>query len=253
LAAVNLPSAIEGREYYAEIAAYGGEAPYVYSIVSGKLPPGLQLLVDTAPPSIAGVPAGNTSATPPPSGGPYTFRYLKVSTISNSWIAWREIEVYDSNGAKIPVATSRASNYYSAPEGEDTPDKAYDGYTNTLWNNSAGDFECIKSGQVTGSCHTDYGQYGQGPVGNWLHCTGPISTTCSSFRFNGWIVLDFGRPVTAYGVAMFTENSPSPADATHDVLMSSDGVNFTEIHQFSGGITNHTWLTIGETPHGATP
>lgn len=74
-----------------------------------------------------------------------SLRYLKIETTSsNSWVAWREIEVYDATGTRqAPVSFSASSAYLNS-----TGEKTYDGNVSTVWN----------SGAYTGSITLDYGK-----------------------------------------------------------------------------------------------
>jgi len=84
-------------------------------------------------------------SVPVPAQPNNTFRYLKIeSTSSNSWVAWREIEVYDTSGVKqSPTAFTASSAYLNS-----TGDRAYDGDPNTVWN----------AGAYTGNIVLDYGK-----------------------------------------------------------------------------------------------
>lgn len=65
-----IPDAFEEVEYYAEIQARGGRAPYAYFIADRELPPGLALTANTPPAAFLGsafIPEAGT--TPLPDGG----------------------------------------------------------------------------------------------------------------------------------------------------------------------------------------
>lgn len=60
-----------------------------------------------------------------------SFRYIKIETpSSNSWIAWREVEIYDAKGSRVTPITATASSVYK----ENSAEKAYDGDVGTVWN-----------------------------------------------------------------------------------------------------------------------
>jgi len=50
-----LPSGVEGQPYFASLAASGGAVPYSWSVMGGRLPPGLSLDADSG--AIVGTPA----------------------------------------------------------------------------------------------------------------------------------------------------------------------------------------------------
>lgn len=64
-----------------------------------------------------------------------TYHYIKIETpVSNSAVAWREIEIYDANGSKIsPIGETISSSVSGGSEGK----KAYDGDVYTAWNSGS--------------------------------------------------------------------------------------------------------------------
>lgn len=154
------------------------------------------------------------------SGTVGSLRYLKIDSSSNSWISWREIEVYDGSGSKIIPTSITASctlcNYPGNPA-TTSPDKVYDGDLDSVWN----------AGETAPGC-------------NWLvpdkHCPGGSATRVA------WIQLDLGSVKNVSRVKLMTDNYPNPASATHKVLIGSNGDNFTEVARFSGNVFANRWL-----------
>ncbi len=71
--------------------------------------------------------------TPPPSPSVTNLRYLRARTpFSNSWVAWREIKAFDTNGVKLTPVSCSASSTYSS----NTCNRVFDGNTFSLWNSS---------------------------------------------------------------------------------------------------------------------
>jgi hypothetical protein len=63
-----------------------------------------------------------------------TYRYVKIETpSSNSWVAWREIEVYDDAGQKLAISSATATSEYR----DSVTARAYDGNINTVWNSGS--------------------------------------------------------------------------------------------------------------------
>jgi hypothetical protein len=63
-----------------------------------------------------------------------SFRQIKIETpSSNSWVAWREIEIYDSAGQKLAISSATATSEYR----ESVTARAYDGNINTVWNSGS--------------------------------------------------------------------------------------------------------------------
>lgn len=107
LATVIIPQAIEGREYYIEIPAYGGRMPYIYSIIDGELPPGLSLVADTEKPNFIGpssssqIPVAVLTANGQQnltvhSGDSITYRWS--SSGANAWESWYTADAPDCPG-----------------------------------------------------------------------------------------------------------------------------------------------------------
>jgi uncharacterized protein YhjY with autotransporter beta-barrel domain len=68
-----LPAAITGRPYSATVVAVGGTGPYIYSVSSGTLPPGLTLNPSSG--VISGTMTGN---------GPFTFTISALDSLGNT-------------------------------------------------------------------------------------------------------------------------------------------------------------------------
>ncbi len=63
-----------------------------------------------------------------------SFRQIKIETpSSNSWVAWREIEVYDDAGQKLAISSASATSEYR----ESVTARAYDSNVNTVWNSGS--------------------------------------------------------------------------------------------------------------------
>lgn len=165
-----------------------------------------------------------------------SFRYLKVESTSGSWIAWREIKIYDGNNQEIkPVNATVTSQWCTAADQKAVPQlcpagatdccnppNVYDGNENTLWNSG--------------------GQNSDGSVRKCLTYF-PQSMVCMAWApQTAWIKLDLGEVKNISKIRLLTENSPNPVQASHKLLISSDGVNFSSIHEFSGNISSNTWL-----------
>jgi hypothetical protein len=213
----------------------------------------------------------NTSPTTPvnspspqnPTGAvtlPATFRYIKINTPEDQgWIAWREIEVYGSNG-KLPIAASAVGQlphvdfdscypaalknvatttgivngynvgwWYSycsswGPTGyNSTPDKAYDGNTDTVWNGA----------------FTSYSPYPKR-----CHIIANAGAGTSGYSaYQNWITLDLGSSQTVTKMRMMVEGGVQTATCgIHQVMGSLDGTNFALIKEFSGDFFGRQWL-----------
>jgi hypothetical protein len=150
----------DGNDYYARVTGYanGGDAGKaetgVFSIQSG-------IIACVPPPRIAcrenqttvwreengcRVSGGCVDLSNIPVQGPSSstqtvvvpaypsFRQIKIETpSSNSWVAWREIEIYDSAGQKLAISSATATSEYR----ESVTARAYDGNINTVWNSGS--------------------------------------------------------------------------------------------------------------------
>jgi hypothetical protein len=154
-------------------------------------------------------------------------RYLKVNTaISRSWVAWREIEAYDAGGNKIVPADVTAQytwRGYPSDGQEHGPKLATDGNVNTVWN----------AGETASNC-------------NWFGTGATDRIGCAQGNQSAWIQLDFGSVKNVSKIRLLTENTPNPASATHQLLISSDGQAYTTLHEFKGDIKSNTWLVYPE-------
>lgn len=155
------------------------------------------------------------------------FRYLKVNTVvSRSWVAWREIEAYDTAGNKIVPADTTAQytwRGYPSDGQEHGPKLATDGNVNTVWN----------AGETASNC-------------NWFGVSASDRAGCAIGGQSAWIQLDFGSVKNVSKIRLLTENSPNPASANHQLLVSSDGQAYTNLHEFKGDIKSNTWLIYPE-------
>jgi len=162
-----------------------------------------------------------------------SFRYLKIESQSNSWIAWREIKFYDKNNQEIKPVNATASSQWCTEairqavpllctQPDYNPSRVYDDDENTVWNSGY----LNSDGSVRG-CRTYY----------------PQSTVCMVWApLTAWIKLDLGGVKNISKIRLLTENTPNPVQASHKLLISSDGVNFSLAHEFSGDISSNTWL-----------
>jgi hypothetical protein len=86
----------------------------------------------------------NQPTTQAPAKNFVTLRKLKIETnYNNSWVAWREIELYDTNNVKLTITSSSSGSEYQ----DNVTEKAYDNNPDTVWN----------SGRYYGSIILDLG------------------------------------------------------------------------------------------------
>lgn len=137
---------------------------------------------------------------------PVSARYIKVQSASRSWIAWREIEIYDAQGNKItPVSVTAQhtwDNSYIFSPSDNVPhgaNLAIDGNSNTIWN----------AGETAPGC-------------NWLLTDRANRDGCGIGNQSAWILIDLGSAKNISKVRLLTENNPNPANATHTVLISAN-------------------------------
>lgn len=164
--------------------------------------------------------------------GPISFRYLKIDTKSRSWIAWREIEVYDLQGNKITPTTGQVScewcnNNYFRDSNSGGADKTYDGNVMTAWN----------AGETAPGC-------------NWSILSQTIdaciAANIDNTRMNrvGWIVLDYGSVKNVSKIRMMTESDPNPANAQHVISVGNSSNPSNQIAAFGGQVPAGTWIEI---------
>ena len=153
-----------------------------------------------------------------------SFRYLKVNTVvSRSWVAWREIEIYDTAGNKLTPVDATAQytwNGYPSDGQDHGPKLAIDGNVNTVWN----------AGETAKNC-------------NWFGVGASDRVGCAIGGQSAWIQVDLGSVKSVGKIRLLTENSPNPASADHQLLISSDGQAYTKLYEFKGDIKSNTWLT----------
>lgn len=155
--------------------------------------------------------------------GSVSLRYLRVqTTVSRSWVAWREIEVYDQAGAKLTPAGATASatwRNYPGNAAEHAASFAIDGNPATVWN----------AGETAPNC-------------NWFGVGYYDRIGCGIGGQSAWIDVDLGSVKQVTKVRLLTENSPSPAAATHRLLAKGSSGDFQQIYEFTGNIRSSTWL-----------
>ena len=165
---------------------------------------------------------GSSTSTPtstPTSTTPITststlgqFRYLKIDAIkAASWVAFREIEVYDQNGQKINLVNAKGSSGSWVPQNSG-PEKAIDGNPNTAWN----------AGETNPECMVNYGP------------------SCPNSSRNAWIVVDLGssKQVSKIRVLEMGDQTSS----TLKFYVSNDDRSYNYVGEFSGAVRDNTWI-----------
>lgn len=163
------------------------------------------------------------TAGPGTSQDTVSMRYLRVhTTVSRSWVAWREIELYDQAGAKLTPAGASASatwRNYPGNAAEHAASFATDGNPATVWN----------AGETAQNC-------------NWFGVGYYDRVGCGVGGQSAWIDIDLGSVKQVSKVRLLTENSPNPAAATHRLLAKGSSGDFQQIYEFTGNIRSSTWL-----------
>ncbi|MCL5667141.1 MAG: hypothetical protein M1383_05230 [Patescibacteria group bacterium] len=151
-----------------------------------------------------------------------TFRYLRVDSLQEGWVSWREAEFYDAQGNKIPSNTITASSETAYPG--HPASNVLDGNIFTDWN--AGE-TCSNSVQR--------------PDG-FIYCKGIQG---SNFRAAS-IKFDLGSVKTVSKIRLMKNGS---SDNERDMLLvSSDGNSYLTAGMFSGFhgkgnyISDQQWL-----------
>jgi hypothetical protein len=258
LAVVSIPQAVEGAEYYAEIPAYGGRMPYVYSIIDGELPPGLSLVVDEPRAAYIGSTPSDSSSAENKNGivttllsAPQTARYVKflrpISVMQPGlgpvWTGLREIEIYDSAGTKIPIVNSSANNWLPANADQSyaqTSGKAHDGDFKTFWYEPGGEYYEIWNGdKQVNTCH--WATLGTYPNGLACDNKAGINTGTGYYKyFNSWIQFDLGSQKTISKIKLWGYYIQNQYPLIDQILVSSDGTTFTKIFEFQySDLVNH--------------
>ncbi len=154
----NLP---DGNDYYARVTGkssgdLGSSETAVFSIQSGIIacvpPPQITCrqnqttiwreengcrvsegCVDLQPNVSNNTTNANTNTSIVTSNYP-SYRQIKIETpTSNSWVAWREIEVFDHLGKKVAISSASVTSEYK----DSVASRAYDGNVNTVWNSGS--------------------------------------------------------------------------------------------------------------------
>jgi hypothetical protein len=162
-------------------------------------------------------PGGGSTSTPITSTSTPTstlgqFRYLKIdATKVASWVAFREIEVYDQNGQKINLVNAKGSSGSWVPQNSG-PEKAIDGNPNTAWN----------AGETNPECMVNYGP------------------SCPNSSRNAWIVVDLGssKQVSKIRVLEMGDQTSS----TLKFYVSNDDRSYNYVGEFSGAVRDNTWI-----------
>jgi hypothetical protein len=164
---------------------------------------GMPIIPTTPTPTATPTPVTPVSTVPATS--PQQFRYLKVSTTENYWVSWREIEVYDLAGNRIPNITAVASATY----GSEVAGRVLDSNLSTVWN----------AGETNPSC---------------IFPTGISALACPTSSRSAWIQLDLGSVKDVSKVVLVQNaNTQSEVDT---LTISSDGVNYRFLTSFKAPI-----------------
>ena len=109
---------------------------------------------------------------------------------------------------------------------------------------NVGGYGCTSSAAalVDGNTGTGWNAGETRPGCNWAN-----SATCalvSGETDSGYFTIDLGSPMVISRVSLLAENTPDPANATYQVLGSTDGSNFTLLATMNGtGVTtNNDWI-----------
>lgn len=205
-----LPNGTEGVFYHAEIPASNGKTPYVYSIIDGSLPPGLDLQ-----------PAKGAVAIT--SGEFGSARYIKVDMTRSGWIAWREVEVYDKNGKKItPAGATVSCDWCNYPAKNQEQRVSSPGSQGAIDNNPSTNWN---AGETAPGC-------------NWISGGGCLPTSQRS----AWIKLDLGSAKNVGKVRLLHQGDSFNAQIT--VSSSADGQTFATLGTLGGIFYDNTWTEI---------
>lgn len=168
-----------------------------------------------------------TPTTPVPGVSANQFRYLRVRTTKNGWISWREIEVYDTTGAKISIspAAVKASATYDGtwqypPVAAQVAGNVVDGNSATVWN--------------AGETNPD--------------CTGSYGASCVDSSRSASITVDLGAVRNVSRIRL--QQNGNALVETNSVEVSNDNQNFVSVASFSAPIGDSEWL---EYPVSTTP
>ncbi len=141
-------------------------------------------------------------------------RYVRIETVEKGWVSWREIEIYDSNGTKLKPTSLKVP--FGIPlniaPASVSPDKAFDGDTNTAWN----------------ATETN------------LSCTGIYSSSCPSAVRNAYIDIDLGSEKNISKIRLM-QNGGTWSEVTK-VYVSSNRSKFTEVAKFEYPMRDMEWL-----------
>jgi hypothetical protein len=137
---------------------------------------------------------------------PGSFRYLRILTTERGWISWREVEVYDKDGNKIPLTESQVSASASYPT--DPPKNAVDNNISTGWN----------SGEVN-----------------------ILSADCSNcYIRTAWFKVDLGSVKEVSKVKMLEVGDMD--NEVNKIQASNDGINFYTIVEIKGPFRDWEWI-----------
>jgi hypothetical protein len=153
-----------------------------------------------------------------------SFRYLKVETTEDGWVAYREIEAYDTDGKKVKPINATASNEWCTEairqavpslctQPDYHPSRVYDDDENTVWNAGG-----VNSDGSARGCREYY----------------PQSVVCNVWApTTNWIQLDYGSVKNFSRIRLLDEGVT--AGENRRLLISNDGLNFTKLADLNNG------------------
>ena len=225
LSITSLPQGVVGSPYTGAFGVTGGTSPYIWSIDSGQLPPGLSLAANTG--AISGVPT---------SAGNYSF----------------DVKVIDS-GSSVQSATTTVSLPVVAASVAPTPltinsSSLPSGTTGSAYSSSL---------QASGGTapYTWAFTAGSLPAGISLAATtGTISGTpavSGTFSFTATVADSASPAQTKSATLSLIIAPPSIAITTTTVPSGTIGSPYSNVLQASGGIVPYAWsITSGALPSG---
>ncbi len=226
LSITSLPQGVVGSQYAGAFAVTGGTSPYVWSIDSGQLPPGLSLAADTG--AISGVPT---------SAGNYSF----------------DIRVTDS-GTSVQSATTTVSLPVVAASSTPTPltinsSSLPSGTTGSPYSSS------LQAGGGTAPYSWAFTS-GSLPAGVSLAANGTISgnpAVSGTFSFTATVADSASPAQTKSATFSLVVAPPSIGITTTTVPSGTIGSSYSSVLQASGGIAPYAWsITSGALPSGLT-
>lgn len=143
-----------------------------------------------------------------------SFRFMKISTVENGWVSWREVEAYEKktnpnetvSESKINILPSKIkanSFVFSGNPADVTPSKAVDGNIETAWN----------AGETN------------------LACRVPGAKGCPGAVREADFIVDFGKIKNISKIRLI-ENGDTITEVVK-VYVSNNGKDFTELTTFT--------------------